>query len=287
MATPLAKGLFQRAIGESGGAFGPLKTLAEAEQTGVKFAAGLNATSLTALRKVPPEELLSSSSQTTFPPNVDGWLLPKDVYSIFAEGKQNDVPLLVGSNADEGRSLLPMFAGSETSFIETTRKRFGDDSAAFLKLYPADTYEAARTAYYTSYRDQSFGWQMRTWARMETKTGKSKTFLYFFTRVPPGPESKRYGAFHAAEIAYVFGNLASTRPWEDTDRKLSDVMSSYWVNFAKNGDPNGAGLPKWPAYRESEDAALELGDNVSVRSNINKPALDFFDTYNQKQRKSD
>jgi para-nitrobenzyl esterase len=108
--------------------------------------------------------------------------------------------------------------------------------------------------------------------------------LYYFSRVPPGPTSDRYGAYHAAEIAYVFGNLLPPRPWEDADRKLSDALSSYWVNFAATGDPNGKGLTKWAAYREPSDIAIELGDKIAPVPALHKAALDFLDGYFAAQR---
>ena len=149
-----------------------------------------------------------------------------------------------------------------------------------LQVYQAKTDDEARASHYASFRDITFGWQMRTWARLATSTGKSKVFLYYFSRVPPGPQSSRYGAYHASEIAYVFDNLnVSKRPWEETDRKLADMISSYWVNFASAGDPNGKGLPKWPAYRQSSDVALELGDRVEPVSALHKQALEFWDGY--------
>ena len=286
MATPLARGLFQRAIGESGGAFGVMKKLAEVEESGKKFASSLGVNSIAALRAKPAEELLKASSASSFPPNVDGWMLPEDVYTIFANGKQNDVPLIAGSNADEGKSLAPWPAtGTPESFIKQARARFNAKADEFLKLYPAGSKEEAMASHYASFRDYSFGWEMRTWVRMESKTGKSKAFLYYFDRVPPGPDSGRYGAFHAAEIAYVFENLLPPRPWEDTDRKLSNAVSSYWVNFAGTGDPNGKGLVKWPVYRESGDVALELGDKIAPLPDLHKAALDFLDEYFAGQRK--
>jgi para-nitrobenzyl esterase len=281
MATPLARGLFQRAIGESGGAFGPMKKLADVEESGVKFAHSAGAENLAALRAKPGAELLAAAGSASFPPNVDGWMLPHDVYTIFAAGKQNDVPLLAGSNADEGKSLTMWPAsGSTATFISQIRSRFHDKADEALKLYPAVTDEQAKESFYAAFRDVTFGWQMRTWARMQTNTGKSKAFLYYFTRVPPGPGAQRYGAFHASEIAYVFNNLdSSSRPWEETDHKLAVIMSSYWVNFATTGDPNGKGLPKWAAYREKSDVALEIGNTVAPVSDLHKPQLDFLDGY--------
>jgi carboxylesterase type B len=120
---------------------------------------------------------------------------------------------------------------------------------------------------------------MRTWARQQLKTGKSKVWMYYFTHRPPGPDSDRYRAYHASEIAYVFGNLLPPRPWEDADRKLADEMSSYWVNFAAKGDPNGGGLLKWPAYREKTDDLMEFGDKPAVANDVNKAGLDFWEEY--------
>jgi len=211
---------------------------------------------------------------------VDGWMLPADVYTIFARGRQNDVPLIAGSNADEATALSPWPAGgTAASFASQARQRFGDQADRFLKLYPAGSDQEAKAAHYASFRDFVFGWQMRTWVRMSARSGKSKPYLYYFTRVPPGPASARLGAYHAAEIAYVFHNLLGARPWEDVDRKLSDLMSSYWVNFAAAGDPNGKGLPKWPVYREKSDVALELGDEVKTGQAPHKAELDFLDVY--------
>lgn len=285
MATPLAHGLFQRAIGESGGAFGVMKTLADQEETGKKFAAAQHADSLAALRAKPANDLLKSSDAWSFPPNVDGWLLPQDVYTIFAQGKQNDAPLIAGLNADEAKSLVPWPAsGKPATFVEQIRARFGDKTDEFLKLYPAGSNDEAAASHYASFRDFVFGWQMRTWVRLQSKTGKSKAYLYYFDRVSPGPDSSRYGAFHASEIAYVFENLLPPRPWQPADKQLSDAISSYWVNFATTGDPNGKGLAKWPVYKESTDVALELGDKIAPLPALHKAEIDFLDGYFAKER---
>ena len=134
-------------------------------------------------------------------------------------------------------------------------------------------------SFYAAYRDQAFGWEMRTWARAQAQTGHQPVYLYYFSRVPPGPQARRFGAFHGAELAYVFGTFIWPFPWEETDHKLSDAITSYWVSFAGTGDPNGKDLPKWPRYTAEKDEALELGDKVSARANVNKAGLDFFDAY--------
>lgn len=288
MASPLTKGLFHRAIGESGGQFAPMDTLASAEKAGEKLATilkadqGSAADAVKALRAISPEDLLKNTDHETTRAIVDGYVLPQSVAEIFAAGKQNDVPLLLGSNADEGTSLAPQAASLKAAtFTNGARVRYGKLADQFLTLYPATSDEQAVKSFYAAFRDQGFGWEMRTWARMQTKTGHQPVYLYYFTRKAPGPLGGRLGAFHALEIAYVFGNFPWPFSWEDLDHKLSDAITSYWTNFARSGDPNGKDLPKWPAYTASGDQAMELGDKIVVRSEVNKAGLDFYDNYFQ------
>ncbi len=272
MASPLAKGLFQRVIGESGANFGRGIKLADMEQNGARLG------TLADLRAKSAEDVLKIEG--SFRPGVDGWFLPESVSDIFAHGKQSDVPVIAGYNADESRTLAPWPAtGTAKSFLDQTHKRFGNMSEEFLKLYPVGSDEQAAEAHYNSTRDQGMGWQMRTWVRNQGKSGKAPAYLYHFTRIPPGPTAEKYRAYHAAEIQYVFANLRPGRPWEDADRKLADAMSSYWANFAATGNPNGKGLEKWPAYEAKSDPAMIFGDQVVVRHEVNKAALDFFDRF--------
>jgi para-nitrobenzyl esterase len=282
MASPLAKGLFQRVIGESGASFRQVRRLQDAEKAGKDFGADLNS-----LRAEPAEKLLSAApASRAFGPCVDGWMLPQDIYTIFAEGRQNDVPLIAGSNSDEATTLSPWPPNATAqSFVSQATQRFGKFADEFLKEYPAASDREAEASHYASFRDLTFGWEMRTWVRMASRTGHSPAYLYYFSHVPPGPGSARLRAYHAAEIAYAFNNVhLSKRPMQDADRRLADLMSSYWVNFAATGNPNGAGLPKWPQYDVKTDFALEFGDAVELRSRINASALDFLDRYNQAQR---
>ena len=282
-ATPLAKGLFQRAIGESGASFAPLPALADAEKGGLKVAQRLGADSIAALRAKPAEELLKATAADPARANVDGWMLPQQVAAIYAAGKQNDVPLLIGSNADEGTAFTPAVVKAD-AFKALAKSRFGDMADAYLKLYPAGSDEQAHESSAAATRDQLFGWEMRTWARMQTKTGKSKVFVYYFSRVPPGPVGAKLGAYHASEISYVFHNQKSQA---EADKALSEKMSTYWVNFASTGDPNRRKLmPKWPAYNVKTDLAMGFGERIAPTEVPHKDALDFLDAQTEKRAAS-
>jgi para-nitrobenzyl esterase len=289
MGSPRVKGLFQRAVGESGAWMGlsltPARTLAEAEQAGVKIAEGLQAPTLDQLRAKPAEDLLKAGRAGG--PVVDGWFLPEDVGAVFAGHKQNDVPLLVGSNQDEGTFFLQPTTAEK--FMERSRMRYGDQADAFLKLYPAGTDEEANASQLAAFRDE-LAFVMRVWARAQTKTGQSKAFLYYFTHQPPPPVGATSrggfgsGATHGSEAQYIFGNLLAPRAWTDLDHQVSEMLSSYWVNFATNGDPNGKGLAKWPAFDDrNSDRPMVLGDQAAIGPAPNGAQLAFFESVYEKE----
>ncbi|HEU4414981.1 MAG TPA: carboxylesterase family protein [Candidatus Angelobacter sp.] len=296
MASPLAKGLFHRAIGESGGLFSPMKSLADAEKDGEKLATALasapaakpegastaGADVLQMLRAIPAEQLLKAADLDTVRAIVDGWVLPQDVATIFSQGRQNDVPLIVGYNSDEGTTLAPQAIHlTAPMFVAGVHQRYGAEADQLLKIYPAASDEQAVKSFYSAYRDQAFGWEMRTWARQAAKTGHQPVYMYYFSRRVPGEQRDRLRAFHALEIAYVFGTFVWPFPWEDTDKKLSDAMTSYWTSFAANGNPNSGASLKWPAYSAQNDQVMEFGDQIAVQSGVNHAGLDFFDAYYQ------
>lgn len=284
MTSPHARGLFHRAIGESS-YWGNPKRLAEAEQDGVKFAAALGANSLAEMRAKPADAVLKAGRAGNI---VDGWLVPEDPGLVFAQGKQIDVPVLVGSNKDEATFFITQPAPAD-KFIEESRSRYAELADTFFKLYPAASEEQAAASQYAS-RSYEMGFGMRTWARLQAKTGKSKSYLYYFTQEPPvqanAKGGRNAGATHTAELPYVFQNLTPNRAWTDTDRRLSDMMSSYWVNFATTGDPNGKDLPRWPAFDEVKNPSpLVLGPKVEVGPAPDQARIAFFQAVYDKQHK--
>jgi len=274
-ATPLAKGMFQQAIGESGGQFGRIPKLADYEKAGVALATSLGAQSIDALRAVPAEKLAAVQAfRSTV--NVDGYVLPDDVRTIFAQKKHSNVPVVVGSNANEWTTLSSpaQFPKTVADYEKYLATQFGDNAKAVEAAYPAKSDADVADAMLGIGRDRTFTLEMRTWARMVT-AGGSKAFLYQFSHVPPSPRAKEWGAYHASEISYVFGNLRNpTFKYTDVDRNLSEQMGAYWVKFAGFGDPNSKGLPTWTAYDPQNEPYLDFGDATTLKNHLMKTQLD-------------
>jgi para-nitrobenzyl esterase len=285
MASPLVKGLFQRAIGESGGLFEPVALapkflLANAERDGDKYAASLGAPSLKELRQL-PATLLTGNSGGIVHAVIEPYVLPLSPYEAFTSGQQNDVPLLIGSNAEEARAMVDVTHETAATFDSDLEHSVGQLPPALIAAYPHATDEEARQAQLGLERDLRFGWDMWAWARLQAGTGQSPVFYYSFQQHPPFPTDSVYagwGASHFAELWYVFDHLDQS-PWKWTagDRKLAEEMSNYWINFARSGDPNGPGLPRWPAFANAESKVQYLGDPITVGGVANIHGLSVFD----------
>ena len=291
LASPLAHGLFQRALMQSGANIGPGIPLGAAEKIGESFAESVGAHSIAELRKMSPAELLKTVPRQ-MGPIVDGWVLPQDVYSTFAAGKQNDVPLIVGNVANDtpGPSAGPVKASAVPDYA---KQRFGNLADEYLRLYPANNDQQAAESE-LAFRSNRGMADMRRLARWQVKTGKAPVYWYLFTHVSPFPQglmwggepANEWGAYHGSEIVYVFGTFPFQQwPWRTVDLNLGDVVSSLWINFAKTGDPNGAGLPKWPALNPSSDELLIIGDTPMAGKDPFGAALDFQDKLAALQRK--
>ncbi len=266
-ASPLAKGLFHGAISQSGGSFGPprpttfpgenLKRLPDAEHAGEAYARSAGVLSIAELRKVAPDKLPAGRGLGMSWPIIDGWVIPDDQYKLYAAGKYNDTPILVGYNSDEGASFSP--PKTPEDYRASVTARYGKFAEDLLKAYPAGSNSVPKTARDLT-RDAAFGWHTWVWARLQAQTGKSKVFYYYFDQHPEYPEGSPragYGMTHGADVAYVFQHLNPTNPQTTkVDLELSDAVSTYWVNFAKRGNPNGEGVPVWPAFSDDNPQVM-------------------------------
>jgi enterochelin esterase family protein len=214
-------------------------------------------------------------------PVVDGWVIPDDQYKLYDAGKFNDTPIMIGYNSDEGAS----FGGARTAraHIESTRARYGSFADDLLKVYPVGATNVPKTARDMT-RDAAFGWHNWTWARLQSQANKSKVFYYYFDQHPEAPANSPQpdlAAPHGREIAYVFGHLNELQHEQPTaaDRVISDAMATYWTNFAKYGDPNGNGMPKWPAFSEKNPELMYFEKTPHVGPVPNEPGLKALDAY--------
>ncbi len=275
IASPLARGLFNRAIGQSGGLFQPLDAapefkLAGAEQVGAAFAERLGAPTLDALRAAPASDI---ATQRFYPQaNIDGRFLTETPFESFAHGRDNGVVALVGSNGREG---LYFIAGRDVTAANMTDELNRDFPSFIVSLIGPKSQAsdaAARAAFIQFEGDMRFGWNMRVWARLNAATGRG-AYYYRFAATPPGEE----GASHGAEMRYVFNHLDPSRDWTEKDRALAATMGTYWTNFAKTGDPNGEGLTAWPQFTLSDQRALLIGEEISAGAIPNPDNLDAID----------
>ena len=308
-ASPLASGLFHKAIGHSGGCFGAPRahltktggkaTAVSGHDTGLAIAAALDAEgdgadAASVLRAAGPEAVMAGQREAGRGTGlvVDGWVLPRLADEIFAAGDQNDVPVIVGSMANEGTTLYAgMAEPTRAEFIASLRDQYGDRTDAVVAAYTTELDASTRTAGQSISADRNFTWQMRAWAR--AMGDSNDVYLYFFSHAPPvfrlyvpdRPDldyaggRRGAGAYHSGDLAFAFGNVGLVGvDWNDRDRELSDQMSQYWANFATTGDPNGEGLPSWPSYDRETQAALEFGtDGTLPAHDVRKAKLDLFD----------
>ena len=284
VASPMAKGLFQRAISESGGAVAPTRgSLKTAEEQGKAFLSKLGANDIKAARALSAETIQQGlkGAMASFWPVADGATILENPYGLFEVGRFNETPILVGTNSNEGGLFMTQKTTS-AGFEQMIRKNYAADAEIFLKAYPHATDAEATRSAQNILRETIFAWPTWAWAKLQSRNGKNKVFVYYFDhRTPASPD----GANHASEISYVFGNLGgfggSSGP---EDKALSELMNSYWMNFAKNGDPNGPGLPVWPAFNEKEQETMYFDKTCGARPQPNLNQLKAFDAYYAKLR---
>jgi para-nitrobenzyl esterase len=289
-ASPLAKGLFQGAISQSGGSFGPtrpttypgenMKTLKQAEADGVGFVQKSGVSTIAELRKVPADSLPSGWGMPGAWPIVDGYVIPDDQHKLYEAGKYNDIPVLIGYNSDEGASFS--WEKLPKDYIAGVKARYGKFADTLLKVYPVGEKTIPKTARDLA-RDAAFGWQTWSWARLQSQTGKSKVFYYYFDQHPDYPkDSPRfgYGSPHAQDVAYVFQHLDASNPeTSKSDLEISEGMATYWTNFAKYGNPNGKGVPEWPNFSDKNPTLMYFSQTPHIGPVPSAESLEVLDSY--------
>jgi para-nitrobenzyl esterase len=299
MASPLSKELIAGAIGESGSPMGTLTPvpLAEAEKVGVRFATKVGAKTLADLRKIPARQLLDATAEPgygRFPLAIDGYFLPKDPIAIFAAGEQARVPLLVGWNSEEStfRAVLGREEPTRENLAKAVQRLYGERASEVLKVYQAASDAEVQQVANDLAGDRFIGFSTWKWADLHSRTGGKPLYRYLYAHPRPAISAQTSdpgrggngaapkgavatanrapaprGAVHSAEIEYAMGNLATNRmyAWNQDDFRVSEIMEGYFANFVKTGDPNGPGLPSWPAANQGGTVQV-MHIDVNTRS---------------------
>jgi para-nitrobenzyl esterase len=291
-ASPVTKGLFHRAICMSGGSFAPLQTsnqagegmgipaLKGAESRGEEFLKKLGAADIKAARALSAEAIQKSLEGGMggggFRPAADGYIVPSDLYSLYQGGRFNDTPILLGNTSEEAATMGGRGNITPGAFEKQIKDQYGPQADAMLNAYPHSTdAEAAKAS--RGVRQSSSAWNTWTWARLQSQKGKSKAFEYIFDYVHTAPD---VGSGHGSDVPYAFQTLGGRQVApKPEDLKLSEMISSYWVNFAQNGDPNGPGLPKWPAFAENDSKVMVFDAASSARPLPNLDKVKAYDAY--------
>jgi len=309
--SPLAKGLFKRMILQSHARYprDPVimqvatayQTLPQAEENGTQLMAKLGVHSLAELRALPWQTLINANAGESAQ-LVDGYVVPRDYTDTYAAGSQNNVMVIAGVNQDETGAAperaferiaargagapvnnVPQALASVPALKAYAARMFGPMADQYLKLYPAADDRAAFLAHNETVQDNA-RISLWMWAAAWRAKATEPVYLYYWDHAPPGPNHDVTGAYHGSEIAYVFDNASPpNEPWTAADHRVGDIMSSYWSNFAKTGDPNAPGLPRWPAFDGHAQQVMELGEQFRPIPLAEPAKLDFWKRFYETQ----
>ena len=303
-ASPLAKGLFAKAISESGGNFGSaqrgdfklvtrasdmataggltMRSAASGEHQGAALLATLGVKGIAEARALPAESIQKQAGPMgTFWPNFDGQVLTRNAYALYRAGKYNATPVLIGTNSDEGALFMPPKVPAD-AFRAGIRAGYGRYASRLLAAYPNATDAEAKQAMADIFQDTAFAWPTWAWARLQSARPKTPpAYVYFFdhkTAMTP------HGSWHGSEIRYVFDALDAPSPFPstpvtDAERAMAHDFSAYWVNFARTGNPNGPDLPQWTPFSAKNPRYMEIGDAPGMIGVPNLARLKLWEAY--------
>jgi para-nitrobenzyl esterase len=296
VAAQKAKGLFNKAIAQSGTYLWPGPHLEDAhndyksgESEGYTFMQQLGATAIEDLRNIPADDIVnlffSNKNTISSEPLVDGHLFEEDIYKTYDQLKHNKVDVIVGANADEWGLWIPENLPSNTKLYKAQiEQKYPGRSDLFFKAYPLTDAASIGKSYANFESDKSFHLYNRHWAKAISSAG-NKVYMYYFSKIPFERYPSEYGAFHGVEIAYALNNLehdpgtlSRTKP-SQLDSLYADQVSDYWVNFAKTGDPNSKGLPRWPLWDIEHQDYLHFDDYIQAETFLLKERLDALEDF--------
>ena len=296
-ASPLAKGLFHGCISQSGGSFAPWSdnprslgldaSQKGAEKQGLAFQQHLKKKNLKQLRQMDAMSLCDGNvGFSGFWPCVDGYVICDDQYRLYERGEYNDVPVIVMTNSDEGALFTPPTVKAE-DYRQSATRMFGDFADEALKVYPCRTDEEAWHANGDTFRDLGFAWPSYAWVNLQSKTGKSPAYAAYLAQPSTMSFSQnplRRGVAHADDIMYLNGQFLAQADQYPAEAAVSEMIQQYWVNFAKTGNPNGAGLPYWPSFDETKPTTMQFSNGASLIMRPNREQIDFIDRFMKAKR---
>ena len=296
-ASPLAKGLFRACISQSGGSFAPWSDKPRslgldasqkgAEQQGLAFQKHLKKKSLKQLRQM--DAMLLCDGDVGFAgfwPCVDGYVICDDQYRLYERGEYNDVPVIVMTNSDEGALFAPGNITAE-DYQKTVKSIFGSWADEALKYYPGATNDEAWHGFGDAFRDMGFAWPSYAWVSLQSKTGKSPAYAAYLSQPSTmsfSQDPRRRGVAHADDIMYINGQFLLQSEKYPVESALSEIIQQYWINFAKTCNPNGKGLPYWPAFDDAKPTTMQFSNGASLMMRPNREQIDFVDRYYRAKR---
>ncbi len=236
---------------------------------------------------MPFQTLVDSTSMESFWPIVDGYAITDDQYKLYEAGQYNDVNVLIGTNSDEGSMFS--FPMPVEAYNQRIRATYGDWADRLLEIYPVTNEQEVYFAQADIFRDGSFAWGTYAWANLQTKTGKGRVYMYYFDQDSENTilKSRKGGASHVAEMPFVYGYTYNGGRMTDTERHMQQIMSRYWINFTKTGDPNGDSLPYWTTYEQNKPTVMIMREGFHLDSVPNQRQMDFFEEFFKSRRGKD